>query len=57
VSQNGRWMSMDVADVNRDGKPDIVLGNYGQGFLFQPDFKPNWNRNLPFIILENHTKK
>ena len=24
VSKLGRWMSMDVADMNGDGKPDII---------------------------------
>ncbi len=57
VSQNGRFMSMDVADINHDGKPDILLGNYASGFLFQPNFTPNWDEHTPFIVLENHTKK
>jgi hypothetical protein len=57
VSSYGRWFSMDVADVNSDGKPDILLGNFSHGFLFQPGFKPNWNDHLPFIVLENHTTK
>lgn len=54
VSQYGRWMNMQVADWNRDGKPDILLGNYASGFLFQPDFRPKWDEHLPFIILQNN---
>lgn len=57
VSQYGRWMTMDVNDLNKDGKPDIILGNYASGFLFQPNFAPNWNEHLPFIVLQNDIKK
>jgi hypothetical protein len=57
VSQYGRWMCMEVADLNNDHKPDIILGNYSSGFMFLPDFKPTWDENLPLIVLENHTKK
>lgn len=57
VSQYGRWMTMAVNDVNKDGKPDILLGNYASGFLFQPNFEPKWDEHIPFIVLENHIKK
>jgi hypothetical protein len=57
VSKYGRWMSMDVSDLNKDGKPDIILGNYASGFLFQPNFAPNWDERQPFIVLQNGIKK
>jgi hypothetical protein len=57
VSKYGRWMTMDVADPNHDGRPDIILGNYASGFLFQPNFAPNWDEHTPFIVLENGIKK
>ncbi|MDB5132400.1 MAG: repeat protein [Mucilaginibacter sp.] len=57
VSNYGRWMSMDIGDFNNDGKPDIVLGNYSSGFAFQRSFNPFWNKHLPLIVLENHSKK
>jgi hypothetical protein len=57
VSKYGRWMSMDIGDVNDDGKPDIILGNFSSGFEIQPELKPFWDKNLPLIVLENHTKK
>jgi hypothetical protein len=28
-SSTGWWNSIDVADVNRDGRPDLILGNLG----------------------------
>ena len=43
VSKCGRWMSMDVGDYNNDGRPDIILGNYSKGFLFQLGLKPFWD--------------
>jgi hypothetical protein len=57
ISKYGRWMSMDVGDYNNDGKPDIVLGNYSSGFMFQQGLVPFWAKNSPFIVLENNFKK
>jgi hypothetical protein len=57
VSKEGRWFSMDVNDINNDGKPDIILGNFSSKYTIQPNLKPFWDQNTPFIILENHTKK
>ena len=57
VSKYGRWFSMDVADVNHDGKPDILLGNFSHGMLIQQNFKPTWKDKLPFIVLQNNNKK
>jgi hypothetical protein len=56
VSKYGRWMTMDVSDLNKDGKPDIILGNYASGFLFQPNFSPSWDEHQPFILLESKGK-
>jgi len=57
ISKYGRWMSMDVADYNNDGKPDIILGNYSNGFIIQPILKPLWEEKMPFVVLENNFKK
>jgi hypothetical protein len=57
VSKYGRWFSMDVGDYNNDGKPDIILANYAVGYMFQPGFKPAWNTDIPFIVLQNNRKK
>ena len=56
IYKEGRWICMDVKDFDGDGDPDIVLGNYSKGFLNEDKFKPDWNVNLPFVILENKVK-
>lgn len=33
----GWWQGMQVADLNGDGKPDLVLGNIGENFYLRPD--------------------
>lgn len=33
----GWWQSVAVADVNNDGKQDLVLGNFGDNFYLKPD--------------------
>lgn len=57
VSRYGRWFTMDVGDYNGDGKPDVILGNFSTGYVIQPDLKPFWKRNIPFVILENNFSK
>jgi enediyne biosynthesis protein E4 len=33
----GWWQSLCIADVNGDGKPDLILGNIGENFYLHPD--------------------
>ncbi|MDE3234614.1 MAG: VCBS repeat-containing protein [Bacteroidota bacterium] len=33
----GWWQTVNVADLNGDGKPDLVLGNIGENFYLHPD--------------------
>ena len=52
----GRWISMDVGDLDGDGKAEIVLGNCSAGPSFMKsatDFK----KGPPFIVLHLSGKK
>ncbi|MEO6963748.1 MAG: VCBS repeat-containing protein, partial [Puia sp.] len=33
----GWWEAVAVADINGDGKPDLILGNIGENFYLHPD--------------------
>ena len=33
----GWWQTLTIADVNGDGKPDLILGNIGENFYLRPD--------------------
>jgi hypothetical protein len=60
VNQFGRWISMDVADVDQDGYPDVLLGNFsigGKGLINQKGYKPNWDLFEPIIVLKNTASK
>ena len=60
VDNYGRWLTMQVGDVDHDGYDDVILGNFsigGRGLLNQKDFIPNWDKHEPIIVLKNMAGK
>jgi len=54
-AQSGRWLTMDVGDLDKDGKIDIVLGNFSLGSsTLKSNGEPS--QTPPFIILKNTGK-
>jgi len=56
VNDYGRWLTMEVADINNDGYPDVILGNFsiaGRDMMNQKGVKKSWDRYLPLIVLKN----
>jgi hypothetical protein len=51
-AQQGKWLTMDAADLDGDGKTDIVLGNFS---YFTPVTKAgvDLKKGPPFIVLRN----
>ncbi|UCJ07284.1 VCBS repeat-containing protein [Chitinophaga pendula] len=54
--REGRWITMDVNDIDGDGDPDVVLGNFSQGFMIQDGLTPYWNKFRPVCWLQNTTR-
>jgi len=53
--KSGRWLTMDAADLDGDGKIDIVLGNFSIGPSFIKS-ATNWKLGPPFLFLKNMGK-
>jgi hypothetical protein len=54
-TSSGRWLTMDMGDLDGDGGKDIVLGN----FSIAPSFIPsatNWKEGPSFIVLKTFLK-
>ncbi|HEY1174258.1 MAG TPA: VCBS repeat-containing protein [Verrucomicrobiae bacterium] len=56
---SGRWITMDVGDVDGDGAPDIVLGAHNAGPTFVPGtLRLKWDEVGPsLVVLRNTIKK
>lgn len=53
----GRWLTMDIGDLNGDEKKDIILGNFAIGpNSADKQTKDRRNRNPSILVLENSTK-
>jgi len=48
----GRWITMDVNDVDGDGKLDILLGNCSIGPTINKSIN-DWKNGPPFLLLKN----
>jgi hypothetical protein len=48
----GRWITMDAADMDGDGKMDLVLGNCSVGPTMM-HAAVDWKKGPPFIVLKN----
>ena len=60
IYKYGRWLEMDVADVDGDGYKDIILGNFaigGRGLVNQSGYVPAWDMHEPVVILKNMAGK
>lgn len=60
IYETGRWLTMDIGDIDHDGNLDIMLGNFvtpGRGLINQKDFKPHWDEHMPVLVLKNNALK
>lgn len=55
-TNSGRWLTMDAADFDGDGKVDVVLGNFSIAPAFVKG-AANWKQGPPFLVLKNIIKK
>jgi len=55
-TSSGRWLTMDGGDIDGDGKPDLILGNFS---IAPTSMKSviDWKEGPLFIILKNMMKR
>jgi len=48
----GRWITMEVADINGDGRPEVLLANCSVGPVLNKGMI-DWKKGPPFLVLGN----
>lgn len=54
-TQLGRWLTMNVADLDGDGRLDIILGNFSVAPTMMRS-KADWKQGPPFMVLKSIPK-
>lgn len=58
LSQGGRWVLMEPADLDNDGYPDLLLGALNFQTDVPQDISKSWNKDLvDLLVLKNRGKK
>src|SRR5260221_9249286 len=52
AARAGRWLTMDTGDVDGDGRPDIILGNFAVGPVLSRS-SVNWKNGPSFLLLRS----
>ncbi len=56
VGESGRWLTMEAGDIDGDGKPDIILGNFTQRMAASGPHV-NTKKEPAFVVLKNTGRK
>lgn len=51
AARSGRWLTMDAADMDGDGKTDLVLGNFSVGPVLSRD-TTDWKKGPSVLLLK-----
>ena len=56
-THKGRWLTMDIGDIDKDGDTDILLGNFSQGPTgASQDIQKSWTEAPATMLLKNNLK-
>lgn len=58
-ARNGKWLTMDVADIDKDGDDDVILGSYFHAFSEVAKLMVKGVEQFPQVIIlrNNHNQK